>query len=120
MKRPSKSTILTLAALYAVTWIGAAIVYPRDMADRANEEYARAQAAQRGNAQSIRDGRSAPAAFPDGPKTAFRWCVPIAPAILLVSSDYHIGPLWGHGGIRLVFFYGIGTVETGPLFGWIS
>lgn len=120
MKRPSKKTVLILAGLYAATWIGAVVVYPRDMAYRANEEYAWAQAAQRGNAQRIRDGVSKPAAFPDGPRTEFRWCVPIAPAILLVSSDYQIGPLWGHGGIRLVFFYGVGTIETGPLIGWVS
>ena|ERR1035437_4522193 len=119
MKRPSKRFVLILAALYAATWIGAALVYPRDMARRAHEEYAIALAAQQKLAVEV--GRPVrPAAFPEGPRTEFRWCVPIAPALLLVSSDYQIGPRWGHGGIRLVLFYGIGTVETGPLVGWVS
>ncbi len=117
MKRPSKRTFLIVCALYAATWIGGLLVYPRDMALRAEEEHATASAIDR---RRISESKSVPAAFPDGPKTTLRWSVPIAPGLLLVSSDYVIGPLWGHGGIRLVVFYGVGTVETGPLIGWIS
>lgn len=115
--------LVVIAGLYVVTWIGGWIVYPRDMSRRALAQHADGVAMQKQliaehpeDAVRLRDHSPV---FRDGPRTTFRWCVPILPGILLVSSDYLIGPLWGNGGLRIVVFYGFGTVET-PGFGWIA
>jgi hypothetical protein len=47
------------------------------------------------------------------------WCVPILPGVLLANSHYVVGPLYGKGGYKLVFYYGWDSREV-VLAGWMS
>jgi hypothetical protein len=124
MKHASQKTLVVIGALYFVTWLGGVIFYPSEMTARAKKEYdvalnAQARAAAKSEEEKMIVKRT-PAAFPDGPKTDFHWCAPLVPGVLIVSSEYRIGPLWGQGGIRVVLFYGCGTYEMPLFIGWIS
>ncbi|HEV3144100.1 MAG TPA: hypothetical protein VGZ47_09475, partial [Gemmataceae bacterium] len=55
-----------------------------------------------------------------GPKTGVKWCVPVLPGVLLADSYKVIGPLNGSGGVKVVLYYGIDSVEVCTLYGWIS
>ena len=124
MKRSSKKVLVVATVIYLVTWIGGLIVYPRDMARRAQEQHSYALDAQRKLAERSEDMRKFvaehPAASPAGPTTEFHWCFPLLPAVLVVYSDYNIGPLNGNGGLRLVLYFGTGTIETPAFIGWVS
>jgi hypothetical protein len=54
-----------------------------------------------------------------GPATKVKWSFPLLPGVLVTDSWYSIGPLWAEGGVKLVFYYGIDSVEL-TLFGWIT
>jgi hypothetical protein len=55
-----------------------------------------------------------------GPSMQVKWCFPILPGFLITNSSYQIAPLWGEGGVKLVFYYGFGSVEMVTLVGWMS
>ena len=56
----------------------------------------------------------------DGPKSRVQWCIPILPGIALLNSSYVIGPLWGRGSAKIVFWYGFDSKVLVELGGWIS
>jgi hypothetical protein len=60
-----------------------------------------------------------PVARPEGPITHVDWCFPLLPGILVSDSSYVVGPLYGKGGVKVVLYYGIGSVEL-LMWGWIS
>jgi hypothetical protein len=39
------------------------------------------------------------------------WCFPVLPGLLVADSGYTIGPKHADDGIKIVLFYGIGSVE---------
>lgn len=55
-----------------------------------------------------------------GPKSAVNWCLPILPAVLLADSEYVVGPLYGSGSAKIVFYFGSGSVTLLELWGWRS
>ncbi len=120
MRSTTKKLLLVAGCLYAVTWVVTSVIYPRDMQRRAHEEYSQAKIAEVEWAKKRLMPASGPTLFPEGPRVDLRWCVPLFPAVTLVSSDYYIGPLCSHGAIRIVLFYGFGTVESVSFVTWIS
>lgn len=61
-----------------------------------------------------------PHIFKGGPATGVDWCFPLLPGILITNSWYQCGPLFGKGGVKLVLYYGVGSLEILALNGWIS
>ena len=101
-----------LLTLYLLTWIGGWHSHAQEIEARA-QEMAKLAAAQgeQGRPIGLRQG---------GPQTSVDWCVPILPGMLICDSYYVIAPLWGKGGVKLVLYYGFGSVELLWLWGWIS
>lgn len=56
----------------------------------------------------------------NGPRTRVHWCQPVAPGFLLAHSEYVVGPLYGRGGIKIVFYYGFGSIELAMIAGWVA
>jgi hypothetical protein len=54
------------------------------------------------------------------PATGVKWCFPILPGILLADSYEFLGPLNAKGTVKIVLFYGTGSVVLCDLFGWIA
>jgi len=91
----------------------------------ASELEAQAQRHWQGQAQMITQGKAnglpdGPLIRQGGPYTKVNWCFPVLPGVLLADSDYVIGPMNGKGGVKIVLFYGFGSVEICTLWGWIS
>ena len=57
---------------------------------------------------------------PDGPSVGLKWAIPILPGVLIADSYEVIGPLWGRGGPRIVFYFGVWSFYINTPFGWIS
>jgi hypothetical protein len=112
-----------LALLYALTWIGGRRSHARELQNRAQADWAAANALnQKAAHAAAHDGRSLPVVElrPGGPVAKIAWCVPVFPGLLFADSYYAVGPLWGTGGPKLVLFYGWGSVEVFTLFCWAS
>jgi hypothetical protein len=119
MTRKVRVTLIGISALYAATWALGTASYQREMLRLADAEWSIARKAE--ERHKARDGLLiSRAAFPEGPRTKLHWTLPLVPAVLLVNSDYTIGPRWGHGGFRLVIVFGPWTVERTLLLLWIS
>lgn len=76
---------IVVVLLYAVTWIGGWITHARDL-----------------DACAARD---------KGFNAGIAWCFPILPGILVADSGYTIGPKHANDGVKVVLFYGFGSVE---------
>jgi hypothetical protein len=123
MKAISKKTLIVLAVLYAVTWIGGWIFHARDLASWAQERY---------DTQSKRNKDQTVDAFArgekpflvelreGGPGTRVNWCLLLAPGLVMADSYYVLGPLSARGSFKLVFFYGFGSVIVCQWGGWIT
>jgi hypothetical protein len=123
--KTKRRIIAFLAVLYAATWLGGWITYSTDTKARARQTYANAQKRDREMADFYqREGLKAydtsDHLFKEVPRAGVSWCVPLLPGVLLADSGYSIGPLWGRGGVYIVLYYGVGTVEIFWLAGWIS
>ncbi len=55
-----------------------------------------------------------------GPLSKVWWCFPVLPGVLLADSQYSVGPLYAEGGVKIVFYYGVGSVAVPTPFGWIT
>jgi hypothetical protein len=76
---------VVLLLLYVVTWVGGWITHARDLDARAKRV-------------------TAYSAHVD-------WCFPVLPGLLVTDSGYTIAPKHAESGIKVVLFYGIGSVE---------
>jgi hypothetical protein len=110
--------------LYAVTWVGGWMTHARDLKSSADAKYQRAQEC---NAQRLEAFRSLGLHEPytvelwkSGPASRVNWCVPLLPGVLLADSSWGYGPLNGDGGVKIVFYYGFGSVEVCRLWGWYA
>ena len=113
----------TLLPLYAVTWIGGWTAHARQLQESAERSY---RFAQRENeemeAQSRKDG------LPfhpiqlraQGPFSKVYWCVPVLPGVLLADSAIYNGPLSACDGVKLVIYYGVGSVELPTPCYWVT
>lgn len=109
--------------LYAVTWIGGFISHGHAVKVDAQKRYDDAQQreleeaawyAQTGSEKPNRITRDG------GPIANVNWCFPILPGVLIADSEYIVGPLYGRGGVSIVIYYGVGSLQIGPIAGWIS
>jgi len=121
--RIRRKIIVWLIPLYLVTWIGGWMSHAAALKIDAQRRY---EAAQKSDAEyaalAAKEGQTPfrPQAGKTGPHTGVSWCFPILPGVLIADSYYVVGPLYGRGGIKLVIFYGFGSLASEPLWGWIS
>jgi hypothetical protein len=54
------------------------------------------------------------------PQTKVKWCVPLLPGLLLANSSETLGPLIGHGSLKLVFYDGTGTEVICEALLWLA
>jgi hypothetical protein len=112
-----------LLLLDAVTWVGGWIDHARQLQESAERGY---RFAQRENeemeTQSRKDGFPyRPIELrPQGPFSKVYWCVPVLPGVLLADSEVATGPLSASGGIKIVLYYGFGSVELPTPFVWVA
>ena len=116
--------VAIIVPAYLVTWIGGWLAHDREMANLARRLYADAEAR---NAESLEAELRNPRdrAYPirlrsGGPKSEVDWVFPILPAVLISDSYYVVGPLYGKGTLKIVFYYGAGSVTLLELWGWIA
>lgn len=76
---------VVLIFLYVITWVGGWITHARGVDTQA-----------KGNR---------------GYNAGVEWCFPVLPGLLVTESGYTIGPKHCDCGIKVVLFYGIGSIE---------
>jgi hypothetical protein len=120
-KRILKWVILLL---YAVTWVGGWISHARQLRAETEARYrAVAREFQAFEAAARRAGREVPSSArvnENGPTSGVAWCVPILPGVLLTESGSSIGPLSGSGSVKLVLYYGVGSVVLSSWTTWLA
>jgi hypothetical protein len=98
MRRRYKILIL-LIFLYAVTWIGGYYSHSATLRREAQFRYDGFK----------RDAVLAAVAAKGGPTSKVEWCFPLLPGVLIANSYYVLGPGFGQGGLKIVFYYGLGS-----------
>jgi hypothetical protein len=111
----SRWTWLVVIALYAVTWVGGWISHARQLREETESSWKYLKARFGTETESLPLSRYV---HKDGPRYYVSWCLPILPGLLLADSGESIGPLSGHGGLKLVLYYGVGSSELAMLCGW--
>lgn len=122
MRRTRKFWII-VTLLYAVTWIGGWISHQRTLSIHAQQLYEQAAVFEQEVADSYQqEGTYQPRRITreGGPIAEVNWCFPILPGVLIADSYYVVGPRNGLGGVSIVAFYGFGSFQFGPIWGWIS
>jgi hypothetical protein len=112
-----------IALLYLLTWIGGPASHEKELASRALRFWnqgSECDAELSKWAKEKGEPLPEPRILSDGPRSRVNWCVPVLPCILLADSSYTIGSLWGEGGVKLVFYCGLFSVEIVTLDGWKS
>jgi hypothetical protein len=123
MKRHRRALWLVLFLLYAATWVGGWITHARDLETSAWAKYGRAQQRKAEWLADAPAGSEVPIyhqVFEGGPATGVNWVVPLLPGVLLADSYEVVGPLNGRGTVKIVLYYGTGSVVLCELYGWIS
>jgi hypothetical protein len=123
MARRTWVLAILILFLYLLTWGGGWRSHAHELRDRAQRYWTEA------NQRDVTMSRLAASRgfqhqpielLPGGPVTNVDWCVPVLPGVLIADSSYRVAPLWGKGGVKVVLFYGAGSVELVTLWGWIS
>jgi hypothetical protein len=106
-------------ALYGATWVGGPPTYVRNFNSEVEDQY---MAAQRFLERLPADSRlrESHALRNGAPEAVVRWCVAVLPGVLLAHSSYSVAQLNGRVGMRLVLYYGFGTVVLCDMWEWIS
>jgi hypothetical protein len=123
MKRRRRIVWAVVLLLYAVTWVGGWITHAHDLQASARAGYQRVQEYQSEWTASKPAGKELPIylrLLEGGPATGVKWCVPLLPGVLLADSLSSLGPLLGHGGGKIVLYYGVGSVVVCDLWGWMA
>ena len=122
MKTKATISYILIALLYVWTWYGGYVFYSADLTSEANKEYSSIVDKYKKKAEEYKDvGLEYSYNIYDevhrnGPRASIDWCFPIIPGILIAESHYSIGPSLDTGGINIILFYGIGTIELFPVF----
>jgi hypothetical protein len=103
--------LTVLILLYALTWIDGSACYRRELQAQCNAEYTAAIASK---TKLLAAEPETPMAFlfsvrPGGPLVAVHWSVPILPGVLMVNSEYSLGPMMAEGGPKLIWYNGART-----------
>jgi hypothetical protein len=85
MSRRKWRIAVVLLLLYVVTWVGGWITHAQEVHAQAKREH--------------------------GYCAHVDWCFPVLPGFLVADSGYTIGLKHADDGIKIVLFYGIGSVE---------
>lgn len=109
--------LFIIVAAYDVTWIGGWHFHWKEISTEAQLRYDRTRAL---NAKWKEISDDQVELRHGGPQYGVDWCVPILPGVLLADSFYVVGPLYGKGGLKLVLYYGFGTLTLLELYGWIA
>ena len=119
----SRWFLLSVVVLYVATWTFGWREHSREINARAKQLWITAN--QRNEKYAQLAAKTGEHFWPvelnaGGPRAGVNWCIPILPGLLIVDSEYVVGPLYARGGIKLVLFYGLGSKELCFLSGWIS
>jgi len=119
MTKRKKLIACILVPLYLGTWIGGWISHAHDLRGRAEIDY---RWFERRNLERQADGLDYhPIRLnPDGPSSSVNWCIPVLPGVLLVDSEISSGPMAARGGVKIVLYYGVGSMELCTLVGWMT
>ena len=123
MKTRRRLFWLVFLLLYVATWVGGWITHARDLQASAQVWYQRAKERNREWMSDEPAGGEPPIYLQlreGGPATGVNWCIPLLPGVLLADSYYVLGPLNGRGMVKIVFYYGAGSVVICDLWGWIA
>lgn len=124
-RRRTRNSLILLAS-YLITWAGGWRAHSREMASRATHLYQRVEVEKARFLEWQRQGLVAAdevystELLPGGPTSLVNWCLPILPAVLLADSEYEVGPHYGRGSAKIVFYFGAGSVTLLDLWGWRS
>lgn len=110
--------------LYVATWIGGGRSHAYELRARAQRDWAEAVSENeraRNLTETQGNHRFSPRPLlPRGPSAGVDWCAPILPGVLVAGSWHRAGPLWTEGGVKLVLYYGVGSMEFCTVIGWIA
>lgn len=112
-----------IVLLYLVTWVGGWVSHARQLQQRAEESYRRAERTNEEEEAAARREGVKPYLIElrkGGPTSHVWWCVPVLPGVLLADSDSCEGPRIAGGGAKIVFYYGFGSTELCTLVGWMA
>jgi hypothetical protein len=123
-RKQKRLLIGILVPLYLATWVGGWISHAGQL--QANTE-ARYRAAKHRSEEYEAEARNHGERVPifarvheGGPSSGVSWCVPILPGVLLADSYSSVGPLNAQGGLKVVLWYGVGSVELCCLVCWVA
>jgi hypothetical protein len=122
MKTKTTISYVLIALLYVWTWYGGYLFHSANLTSEANQAYSSIVEKHEKKVEEYKDvGLDYSFDIYDeihrnGPRAGIDWCFPIIPGILIVKSYYSIGPSLGAGGVKIVLFYGAGTIELLPIF----
>lgn len=106
--------------LYVVTWVGGWYTHARELEASAQARY-RLMQERNADLQALEPDAPIYARLREGgPATGVKWAVPLLPGVLLADSYVVLAPLSGRGTVKLLLYYGGGTVVVCELWGWIS
>ena len=114
---------VVIVLLYVITGVHGPRRHLADITMAAQRTHAKAVEWQEKQAELFAEEGIEPSAsnvHPGGPSVGLKWAVPILPGVLIADSYEVIGPLWGHGGPRIVFYFGVWSFYIKTPFGWIS
>ena len=121
--RARHKILIGLIALYLVTWIGGYYSYSTSLK---NETQIRYENAKKADSKYGDLAPGEPVRWPvarageHGPVSGVRWCFPLLPGVLVASSYYYVGQLYGEDGVRFVIFYGYGSRASRLIWGTMS
>lgn len=115
----------TIFLLYVATWIGAWISHSQNIKASAEKSYITYLENQKimeafYESENLGEYQRPARVLEGGPKAGVQWCIPLLPGIALVHSSYVIGPLWGKGSAKVVFWYIFDSKVLVEFGGWIS
>jgi len=112
---------VVVALPYLATWLGGWRAYAAQLQASAKVRYGEAEAifTQDYPAQRNEDRPIFAQLRAGGPATGVYWAFPLLPGVLLVEDYENLGPLNQRGGVKVLLYYGAGTVVLAN-FGWIT
>jgi len=122
MKTKTTISYIIIPVLYVWTWYGGYVFHSEDLTSEATEAY---YSNVEKHEKKIEEYEIVGLEYSfniydevhrNGPRISINWCFPIIPGILIAESYYSIGPSLDAGGTKIVFFYGVGTIDFLQIF----
>jgi hypothetical protein len=104
---------IVLGSLYLFTWIGGWISHNRVLHSEAQRDWDQmAKNVEHGKMKWFTEEQLATQIHADGPSSNVEWCLPVLPGVLLADSDVSIGPRCGASSVKIILYYGFGSIEV--------